>query len=545
MKEDSFGESNTTACGSRKLRVEKFFSFRFLFFSCPLGRLYTPMSIVTNKVIHSLAIFDYGCIISNMNKNQSTIYQSDEAMQIVNDFVGLEQTDNTTRNAVFSKYEKFVLDGDQWLDADKPDGDKPCLTFNQCEDFINTFKSKLFPRNMSTGTLAVGVKVYNEEKEKKEVQEKKIIDAYSRNKLSQIILEQAQNFLVGGSACLYYPQDPVTKLTKVLSLDPCTIYLGWNGSELEQFAFEDEISIADAEQNKSQSWIVSAIKNFFSNETPATRKFKKTKRITYWDNYCQVITVGNTVKVTKNEAGFIPFSWIPNEPKAHRHEGISEAKKLYDLEIEFNKRASDFAQRVKTNTKPTLATFTDADVSKLDGEKLEGILPLAPGDRAEFLKLTENKELLDYLNMLGQKMAGKMGINEAVQGAVKSNVSSLAMIYYFSPLMDKIGLKRVFWDQAFRELNRAILYYEAGVEDAKTDPIYEPVILTDLKTKIENTVLMLTNNLISHEDAIDELRGSENAVEKVKGILEDMKEFGIAKPVAQPKITPTVPQIMA
>lgn len=458
-----------------------------------------------------------------------TIYTQGEAKDIVETFIAGTKDVREARANIFFKFQSFVLDGEQWLEKEKPEGEKPCLTFNHSEDHFLTYLSKLFPRNSQTGTLAIGAKVKGAEKDKCE---KEILHVYENEKFASTVLEQGQNFLIGGSGCFYYPQDPITKSAKIISLDPTKVYLGWDGNKLSQFAFEDEISLADVEQTK-QYWLIEKIKNFLKDENGAQRKFKKTKRITYWDNDCQIIAVDNNFKIAKNENGFIPFSWIPNMPKSHKHEGIPESKKLYALDKEFNKRASDFAQRVRTNTKPVLATFTDKETKDLDNENMKGILPFAPGDKAEFLHLTENKELLDYLEMLTQKMSSKMAINDAVQGSIKSNVSSLSMVYYFSPLMDRIGLKRIYWDEAFRELNRAILFYKFGIKDAKTDPIYEPVLLTDQKTKIENTVLLLENKLISHEDAIDELRGTENAGEKLAGIMKDVKEFEDLKPKEQ------------
>ena len=464
-----------------------------------------------------------------MGEQKQIVYTQEEAKLIVDAFLTATEDVKTQRADDFSKYQRFVLDGEQWQENEKPEGDKPVLTFNQSEDHITTYLSKLFPRNLSTGTMQVGVKVQGAEKEKAE---KEILDTYKANKFAGTILEQGQNFLVGGDGCFYYPQDPISKKAKIISLNPASVYLGWNGQELSQFAFEDEISLADVEDTK-QNWLITAIKNFIKDETAATRKFKKTKRITYWDKTCQIIKVDDSYKVTKNETGLIPFSWIPNMPKAHKHEGFSEAKKLFNLEVEYNKRASDFGQRVKSNTKPSLAAYTEKTVKDLDVENLGGILTFAPGDKAEFLKLTEDQELLSYLDMLSKQMAKKMSVNDAVNGDIKSNVSSLSMIYYFSPLMDRIGLKRVFWDEAFRELNRAILTYAELDATTATDPVYEPVVLTDLKTKIDNTVAMLTNGLISHEDAIDELRGSENATEKLKLIVEDIKKFDSLKPQDQ------------
>ena len=373
---------------------------------------------------------------------------------------------------------------------DIPEGNRPVLSFNQTQDFLQTYLAKLFPRNMSTGVLEIGVKSFEKNKQTKEKYEKQILETYDREKLPQTLLEQGQNFLYGGDACIYYPRDEKNpSKAKIISLDPSKVYLGWNGNTLSQFAFEDEIAQVDLGNDLKTSWIKKAIAKFIT-KTNGTEKFEKVKRITYWDNENQIIKVGEDVKVYENKDGFIPFSWIPNEPKAHKHEGISEVKKILELEQEYNQRASNFADRVRVNTKALLAIMTDKQTDKLDRDEMEdGFLKLGKDDSAQILTLSESPEILKYLETLEKRMMTKMAINGAVQGEIKSNISSLSMMYYFSPLLDRIGLKRIYWDEAFRELNRAILIYAFGVDFYRTNPVYQPVLLTDKETQIKNTNL--------------------------------------------------------
>ena len=266
--------------------------------------------------------------------------------------------------------------------------------------------------------------------------------------------------------------------------------------------------------------------DFLSGDTEEAKKFKKVKRFTYWNDEVQIVKVDENYRVTKNTNGFIPFSWIPNQPKAHQHEGRPETQKLFWQEKQYNERMSDFAQRVKANTRALLAMMTDMDAKDIDKDKLEsGLALLEKGGDAKFLSLTENQEALDFMQKLADKMDTKMAVNDAVNGEVKSNVSSLAMVYYFSPLMDKIAAKRVYWDEAFRELNNAILTYKFGNKRYFTTPIYQPVLLMDQTTRIQNAVMMVENGFMSIEDAIDSLRGIENSGEKLKEIMAERKAY--------------------
>lgn len=462
-------------------------------------------------------------------ETQNTNLSAVEAKIIVDDFLTRTKPITDTRADTFAKYERFILDGEQWDVSETVEGDKPQLTFNQSEDFITTYMSKLFPRNGETGIMEIGIKSKATDQKTKESEEREILDVYEKNKLPQTLLEQGQNFFVGGAGCLYYPKDPVTGQAKIISLDPASCFLGWSGSRLTQFAFKDEISLAEAKITTKDGWLTRALTvavDFLTGESTATKKFKPVERITYWDEEHQIIKIGDTCEVKTNEDKLIPFSWIPNNKKSHRHEGRSEAKMIRDLEKEYNKRMSDFGARVKENTKPVLAAFTDMETKDLDRDELNGILPFGKDDKADFLKLPENVEILKYTETIANRMAVKFGINEAVQGAIKSNVSSLAMVYYFSPLLDRIGLKRIYWDEAFRELNRAILTYKFGTtREYRTDPVYQPIMVTDTETKIKNTVLMLENHLISYRDAIDILRGSENANQKFEEIKNEFEEL--------------------
>lgn len=481
-----------------------------------------------------------------MAETNSPVLTQGEAQTLVAALtVGGANENKQTRAKQFEKYQNFILRGIQWESFEAKEGDDPELTFNKSEEYADTYLSKLFARNPETGAMEVGVRSLEKEKSKKEKYENEIFSCYRQNKIAATLLEQGQNFFIGGDAAIYYPQDPITKKAKIISLDPTSLWLGWEGSHLSEFAFEDEISLAEAEEVKKETWLTRAITAVMGQMTgEGDKRTRKVKRITYWNTQAQIIQIGNHFEVKKNETGVLPLSWIPNKPIAHKHEGRSEFKSLWSLERENNFRMSDFGLRVKKNTAAILALFTKKDAAKLEENRVEGILPLAPEDKAEFLKIAENKEVLDYIETIENRMDRKMAINDAVNGTIKSNVSSLAMLFYFSPLLDRIALKRVYWDEAFRELNRAILTYAFGSGNFETDPIYNPVMAVDQETKTKNIVLMLQNRLISHVDAIDALRGGENATEKIAEIEAEMKRLGNVPGFLNSKIAETSPTEM-
>ena len=437
-----------------------------------------------------------------------------KAKQIVQALLKTGQPDRDTRVAQFQRFESFILDGEQWDNMDLPALGDPQVTVNESEDYINTYLTKLFPRNPESGVLEVGARVRGKNREKWETE---ILDTYKRENLSAVLLEQGQDFFVGGDACIYYPQDPTTKKARIFSIDPTTVYMNWSGSDLLEFAFVDTVSDQDL-SSSSPSFLSKAIRLVlgFTQSSP-------TDRITYWSNKYQIIIIGDTVEVRENLQGFIPMSWIPNKPKSHTHEGRSEAKGLYDLEQYNNGVLSGIAKRVQDNTLAPLALSTSRDTKDLQRDiKERSILPLELGGKAEFLNLPESPELLKFTEYISSKMDKKMAINEAVNGAVKSNVSSLAMMYYFSPLLDRIALKRVYWDQFFRDLNRAIIKYAGGTDiDCDTDPMYQPTMMLDQTQKIQNITTMLDYRLITYREAIDILRPFENSEAKMKEVEDE------------------------
>jgi len=104
---------------------------------------------------------------------------------------------------------------------------------------------------------------------------------------------------------------------------------------------------------------------------------------------------------------------------------------------------------------------------------------------------------------------------------MKSKLSGVSFAFQYSDMLDHIGFMRIFWDQSFRDLNRAILTYSFGAEENNkydTDPIYNQPFQFDENSRVDQYDKMLEMGVISRRDTIEELRGSENADEKLAEI---------------------------
>lgn len=408
--------------------------------------------------------------------------------------------DTTQRTNEFASRQSFILEGKQWtLDDARERESAPILTLNYSEDYVDRYLARLFPRNPRTNVLEVGAKSHETDPEKRTQYEKEIFSVYRQNKLAEKLLEQGQNFLVGGSACLYFPTDPITFETLIFSINPTALFLDWSGNELKAFFFE-ELIVDGA---------------------------KKIRRVTFWDKKIGFVLENEKIVATReNKSGLLPLVWIPNRPLPHRHEGNPKVASIAELDRDVNERVSDWSKRIAENTDPNLAIFSDFVKADKVQRGRKKITYLGKEDRAEYLQVPDGSDVRMYLEFMVDVIKAKLSLIDSA-GSVKASISGVSLSYQYSDMLDQIGFMRLYWDTAFRDMNRAILTnkFGAGHGNFDTDPVYHPALQQDSKSRTDEYAVMLANKIISHRDAIDELRGCENADEKIKEILEEEKQF--------------------
>lgn len=443
-------------------------------------------------------MFSFFFKAKNELEKQNSLSPADTGEQRLNNFLSFAKTTTEKRKQIFDSLISFALESNQWFKDEldeKNDKDDRALVFNFSSEYVERYMARLFPRNAQTGIMDLGVKIHSTDKGSHEKQEKEIFDIYRKYDITSILLEQGLNFLAGGAACLYYPQDLITKRASIFSLDPRNVFLGWSKGELVQFAYREYIG--DGNYN-----------------------------YTYWDLAVCVTKDGANGAVTtrKNQLGFIPFSWIPNFPKPHSHEGIPKTNILYELDREYNSQASNYSKRVAENTEPHLVVMSDSvDIKNVDRGKNKKTR-LGSADDMKYLELKEGTEIVNWLDKIEKRISGKTGlINSA--GEVKTHMSGTSLSYQYGDMMDLIGFMRIFWDKGIRQMNNAILTYKFGADDYQTDPVYQPFIQQDFAARVDQYEKMIKNDLITHLDAIDELRGVENAEEKLAEILAEKETF--------------------
>ena len=418
--------------------------------------------------------------------------------EIIDNFIKLTGDTQKRRSKDFSTLKHFVLDSEQWLNSElrlKDDEDDVALVFNFSQEYIERYMARLFPRNPHTGVLEVGVKVTGDNAEQNNKYEKEILDIYKEYDLANMLLEQGVDYLCCGDACFFYPLDPITKRAKIISINPADCFLGWSNNRLVQFAYKEY------QGDGKYKTIYYDLNNIIIHDE-LTDKYKR----------------------TENKFDFIPFSWIPNFPKPHTHEGIPKTTLLMEFDRLYNRNSSSFDKRIEENTEPHILIKSDmANISKIErGRKKK--TRLGANDDMQYLELKEGQEIIDWLNLIEKRITNKTGIVHSA-GEVKGAVSGKSLSFQYSDMMDLIGFMRLNWDKAFRELNNAILSYKYKISIYKTDPVYQPFLIQDNSDRIDEYATMIENNLISHKDAIDELRGVENAEEKLNEILEEKKLF--------------------
>lgn len=428
----------------------------------------------------------------------------------------------------FNRNESFVLKENQWTDQDLEDqkikSDQQELTVNQTGDFISEFYlAKLFPRDPKTNTVSIGANVKDiQDEEKAKKYEKSILDTYRDNQFIRILLEQGLNFLVGGNGGIYHPFDTKAQLTRIFSIDPRTVYYKFDGFELQEFMFVEGLLLNDKDGFRSL-W------TGLKDSLLGTKEFKD-KKITYWNKQRMFeMTDGVITKEERNERGKIPFQWLENMPNAHQHEGTPEVRdSIKSLQKEYNKILTSFARRVQKNTSGKFAFKTKRELEEVSKESEEReYYRLDPEDSIDSVEFKENKEILEYAEMIDRLLKRSKGMNSATDGDIKTHVSGIAMQFAFAPLMDKIGLRRIPFDTAIREINEHIIYYEHKEENQRVEPVYSPIVVQDYNDIVTNIVKMreLETPIISLDLALDTLHGTNiSSIEKAK-IEEELKKI--------------------
>lgn len=416
---------------------------------------------------------------------------SQEIYSLINSAKNITQK----RASIFKKLFDFTLRHDQWYSSEIEKfnaKDQSYLTFNHSEDYFEEYLSRLFPRNPHTGVMEVGVAISGIEKKLSSQYEQKILDVYQENDLSDILLEQGQNFFIGGAGCLFFPPDGFGG-AKIHSIDPANVYLGWKGRDLQW------VAIFDADTK--------------------TYTFVSISLFVLLDEQFQI------KNIQQNEYNFIPFSWIPNMPIAHTREGRSKIEILFNLDREYNRQITNFSQRADENTSPHRVVFSDSKPDEKDLRRgKDKTTILGKDDDMKYLELSEGEELLNYIEKIEAKIKSKTALVDT-SGAIKSAVSGISLGFQYSGMLDRIAFFRVYWDKAFKNLNNAILNYAFGVGNYKTSPVYNPAIFYDSKEKTDEIISQVDASLMSRADAIDVLRGSSNSEEKLSEIIQEKKSF--------------------
>ena len=427
-----------------------------------------------------------------LNKKEKGVSKSDAKKQ-VEEFISDKNQNTKKRKMIFDSLMEFTLEDKQWTALEKEnliaDGFDP-LVLNFSSDFVDRYIARLFPRNQRTGILEVGVRTFDDDEGN---YVKKIMGAYRRNYLPATLIEQGLDFLVGGAACIYYPQNEITNKTDIISLDPRNVSLAWQGNKLMRFAHKEKF--ADGMEETI-----------------------------YWDLGHYVHIIDDFIEVKKNNFDFVPVSWIPCGPRPHQHEGRSKILSLKALDKESNSNFSNFSKRIKDNTIPHVNVFSER--SKKEGYERgrKKVSYFGPNDDVRAEEFKESPEVLDYIKLLDDRKRRKTGIVD-VGAAIKSVVSGISLSFQFSEMMDLIGFMRVYWDRGFRELNNAILNYEIKKGDYDSDPVYNPVLAYDSRQKVDEYDVLLRNKLITRKDAISELRAVEDPDKVLENIIEEDKLF--------------------
>lgn len=219
-----------------------------------------------------------------------------------------------------------------------------------------------------------------------------------------------------------------------------------------------------------------------------------------------MIGAGNTIiKYIRHDWGFVPLHYIPNIHLPGEPRGTSDIENELDPQQEYNERTSDFGDLIKALSQPTYWGKNLGAVSEVRsgqtviyefGEDAELNAMPSSGDPSALANYAAERKN-DIINLSGMNQVLYPG-NQVLQATGR------ALSVVMQGVNNKIALRKGWWEAAFKEINKQILFLaELYIPNAKlvingnydTDVFISSVLMrsvTDEINKFNSRVQSLT-----------------------------------------------------
>lgn len=180
-------------------------------------------------------------------------------------------------------------------------------------------------------------------------------------------------------------------------------------------------------------------------------------------------TDNKPVHYVNHKFGFVPLQYIPNIHLPGEPKGTSDIEHELDPQQEYNERASDLADIIKEIAKPA---YWGKNLDNLTEVRSGQIVIYQVGDDGDIQAMPKSGTtfpLESYLNDRKNDIIALSGLNQVLYpGNQVLQATGRALSVVMQGVNNKVSLRKEWWVQALKGLNRSILFHaEANIPNAK------------------------------------------------------------------------------
>lgn len=331
---------------------------------------------------------------------------------------------------------------------------------------------------------------------------------------------------------------------------PETIRVIWkddNYREIAGFIRHYRIAVSQAERLFAEEIAAGKIRvqadkdtdNISPNPDPTDVPMLTVKE--YWDEseYLLMFNADNKpVYYAKHDWGFVPLHYIPNIHLPGEPRGTSDLENELDAQQEYNERASDLADIIKEMAQPT---YWGKNLDNLTEVRSGQKVIYDVGSEGEIQAMPRSGQTVpveQYLQDRKNDIIGLSGLNNVLYpGNQVLQATGRALSVIMQGVNNKIANRKAWWEAAFKELNKQILYHaEQHVEGAaeiiggwyKTDVFISSVLLRSVTDEINKFNAKIQSLTTTQQNV-----GISNPSEEQKLMKEELQDEILATEISK------------
>lgn len=329
---------------------------------------------------------------------------------------------------------------------------------------------------------------------------------------------------------------------------PETIRVIWkdgNFNEIGGFIKHYRISVAQAkklfaEEIKNSGLVVQSDFDAENPEPEPTEVPMMTIK-EYWDDekYMLMFNQDNkAIHYVEHKWGFVPLQYIPNIHLPGEPKGTSDIEHELDPQQEYNERASDLADIIKEIAKPA---YWGKNLDNLTEVRSGQIVIYQVGDDGDIQAMPKSGNTMSVENYLSDRkndIIALSGLNQVLYpGSQVLQATGRALSVVMQGVNNKVSLRKEWWEVAFKELNKTILFHaENHIPNArmliggnyKTDVFISSVLLRSVADEISKFQAKVQSLTTTQKNV-----GINNPSEEQKLMKEELQDEILATEIAK------------